>query len=647
MKLARYEKSSIRPVKFIGWTRPLIAFLVFLILTVGSAKAEGPVQVDLLLSQDMVRPGDSLVMAVRFRIDPGFHIYSANSKEEDGATPTQIELPKLASVTFGAFEWPKAIVKTIPSMGTFEWFEKEVIVKVPIKISADAKVKSFPIQASVTYGACTETICQRFDQEPVNLMVKMAPPMASVKPQHSAIFAKTIQKPNAAVLDLPKGAEPVVEKPVDSSPASSDSNPFGSALSRGVFMALLISFGWGILASLSPCVYPMIPITIAIFASQASQSKKKTVGLALCYVAGIVVMYASLGIFAARAGQDIGVWLANPWVVGGLSAMFIAMALSMFGVFEMTLPSSWTTKLQQGPSQGPGGAFFMGVVLGFVAAPCVGPFAASILAVTATHASPYLGFFALSAFGLGMGMLFLFLAIFAGNIKRLPRSGAWMEKVKEISGFLLLFVTLYFLKIFISPAQISMIGGALLVWMGLHFGSWKSLGEEQSPLRRLWQVAMILCVATGAVGFVVGLGVLDGISATGSVNSHGAEEIAWIHDLESGVRKAQLEGKPVILDFYGDWCIPCAEMDRTTFRDPEVVKAMGRFVTIKADCTKSEMPGAMLKAKKWREMALPFYALYDVAEVQSLKQISDMPFPKNFVRGKSSPKEFLAALKKI
>jgi len=600
--------------------------------------AENPVKVDILLSQDAVRPGDQFMMGVRFQIQPGYHIYSADARLEDGGYPTRIDLPRLPHVTFGPANWPPAVEKEIPALGRFRWYEHEVLVRYPVTLSRELPIQPLRLDLSVTYGACTDVMCRPFDHQKVSRSVKVVPPGAPVKTLHAAWFgvpsiAHSPSPPSSSSLSLKEGGP------------GRGQHDFGSVLSRGWVVALLLALGWGVLASLSPCVYPMIPITVAYFASQVGNSRKRTLGLAVCYVMGMVTMYAVLGWLAARAGRDIGAWMANPWVMGGLSVLLVAMSLSMFGLFEMTLPPSWVNTLQGGPSRGPLGALFMGLALGFVAAPCVGPFAASLLAFAATQANPWMGFWSLFAFGWGMGLLFLILALFAGAMSRWPRSGPWMVKIKEASGFLLLGVTLYFLSVFLSSAAVWMIGGALAVWAGLTFGAFRKSSEEETALKKLGHALWVLLVIAGGYGFVVGLDMASGRTTAGAgwVKTASSSP-SWIYDMGEGLRLARQQGKPVMVDFYADWCLPCKKMDATVFKDPAVLKELERFVAIKVDCTRPDSPGAVLKNSRWREPSMPLYAFY-AAPVPSWEE-GGIPPPTKSV-GYTDAKTFLEILRAI
>lgn len=219
---------------------------------------------------------------------------------------------------------------------------------------------------------------------------------------------------------------------------------FAEALDQGWIWAYLLAFAFGFLTSLTPCVYPMIPITVAVFGAKGEAvSRRKAFALASCYVLGMGLLYAALGTGFALAGGRAGTLLANPWVVVPIAVLLVALAASLFGAFEIRLPMAMQQRLNQVGGQGYGGAFGMGLVGGLVAAPCTGPFLAGMLGFVATTGNWIAGSTLLFTYALGVGVLFLAIALTSMS---LPRSGAWMETIKNIGGVALVVVALYFLR---------------------------------------------------------------------------------------------------------------------------------------------------------------------------------------------------------
>lgn len=220
---------------------------------------------------------------------------------------------------------------------------------------------------------------------------------------------------------------------------------------QGLLAALLLVFIAGVLASLTPCVYPLIPITVGIFGARQADSRLHGFGLSIVYVLGIAVTYSILGVAAASLGTVFGGAMQNPWVLGAISLLFVVLGLSSLGVFEIRLPGGLQNKLSQTGGAGWAGAFVMGLVAGIIAAPCVGPIVAGILLYVAQQQDPVLGFGLLFTFAIGMGQLFLVLGTFSSLLNRLPKSGSWMEGVKLIFGVVFIAMALYYLQ-FLFPA---------------------------------------------------------------------------------------------------------------------------------------------------------------------------------------------------
>ncbi len=374
-------------------------------------------------------------------------------------------------------------------------------------------------------------------------------------------------------------------------------------LSQGVLFAFGSAFVGGFLTSLTPCVYPLIPITVSLFgARDEAVSRPKAMMLAAAYVCGMGAMYASLGIFSALAGKGFGTQLANAWVVGPIAILFLAMAASMFGAFELNLPPSVAAQLTKVGGKGPGGAFAMGLVGGIIAAPCTGPVLASILAYVATTHSVGLGAGLLFTYAIGMGMLFFFIAAFA---VRLPKSGAWMEAVKGVFGVCMIVAALYFLLPilpalghFASAAQRMLLISSALIATGALLGGIHLSYHYTSPI--IWMRKSI-----GAALIVVGTwqGVLYFLTPKQT-------QLVWLHD-EAGITAARTAGRPTLLDFYADWCVPCKELDRNTFADASVQAELARYSLVKIDNTDGDAPGVEERKERFGAKTLPTVVLID------------------------------------
>ncbi|MEO8705810.1 MAG: cytochrome c biogenesis protein CcdA [Kofleriaceae bacterium] len=352
---------------------------------------------------------------------------------------------------------------------------------------------------------------------------------------------------------------------------------FTDAEQKGWLYLYLAAFGAGFLTSLTPCVYPMIPITLAIFGARGKDvAKRRSMALAASYVLGMSLTYAVLGVvFATIFGATgFGKQLAHPAVVIPLVILFVAFAASMFGAFEMNLPSGVQARLNQIGGKGFKGAFLMGSVGGLIAAPCTGPFLGGLLAFTATT-SVIGGGTMLFVYGLGMGILFFVLAAFASA---LPKSGAWMDTIKSVSGVLMLLAAIYFLRpllpwmrTFASPEIWFLLTAAALVVVGIAMGAFHLTFSSSNAHR-----------ARKAIGLLLVLAGLFGMWTWKLTPKH---KLPWVTDEKTAFERARVEKKGVMVDFSATWCIPCEELE-LTFGDSEVYEAiLASFVPLKIDVT--------------------------------------------------------------
>ena len=369
------------------------------------------------------------------------------------------------------------------------------------------------------------------------------------------------------------------------------------AISRhGLGVGLLAVFFGGLALNLTPCVYPMIPVTVAFFSGQAAGSLRRAATLAFLYLLGLSLNYAVLGVLAAKAGLLFGSWLQSPAVLVGLAAMVVALSLSMFGLYDLRLPAAWTSRLGQA-SVGYWGAFVMGIVVGLVAAPCIGPFVLGLLLLVSKLADATAGFLLFFSLGLGMGLPYLLLGIAAHRISHLPKAGAWMVWCKKALGMVLLGLALYFVRPLL-PARLTaaaVIG--LLAGGGVYLG-W--LEATASPSRRF----VLVRRAAGAALLVAA------VLAAWPRPSLGPR-VAWAPYTDAAFAQAARERRPILIDVYADWCLPCVEMDRVTFRHPDVVQALSAVTTLRVDATRDISPEASALLERRQVYGAPTILLFD------------------------------------
>ncbi|HXN54914.1 MAG TPA: cytochrome c biogenesis protein CcdA [Myxococcales bacterium] len=377
-----------------------------------------------------------------------------------------------------------------------------------------------------------------------------------------------------------------------------------TGVGAGTFAVLYLA---GVLTSLTPCVYPLIPITVGVFGARQAGSKARAAGLSATYVAGIAVTFSALGLFAALSGKAFGTALGSPYVGAAMALFLFALAASMFGAFELTVPASIASRLGGVSGAGFAPAFGMGLVAGIVAAPCTGPVLAGVLAFVAAQRSIALGFWMLFSYAVGMGTLFFIIGV---TSLKLPRSGAWMEAVKSLFGVALVAAGLglllphlprpHALPVAAMPLAIL---AAVLGFAAVAAGA-LSLSFH-APSRERLQKAAALSVLGLAVALRFGW-----LGAPSDAQAAGAPQIAWLHDEQAAIAQSRATGKPIVADFFAEWCVACKELDTHTWNDPAVAREVTeKFVPLKVDATE-DTPEIEKLTGKYSVPGLPTVLLF-------------------------------------
>ncbi len=388
-----------------------------------------------------------------------------------------------------------------------------------------------------------------------------------------------------------------------------------AALNRGSWIAFLLVFLGGVLTSFTPCVYPMIPITISFIGGSAKGNPLKGFVLAVWFVLGIAIMYSSLGLLAAATGGAFGQATQTPIFAGIVAVIIGAMGLSMAGLFDIQIPSGLTSRMG-GAKTGFLGPILMGMAMGLIAAPCVGPVLIVLLTWVAQTGSLFMGFWLLFTFALGLGLLFLALGTFSGLLTALPGAGGWMDQVKHFFAIVLFALALYFLKPYVPGWILTLALGLSLVFSLSAWGALKPLGETAGAregmakrlARLLWILGVVLAILGGLKGFAPGLLPAGGPAAIVAEAEH--KEPHWIWDEAEGFAQAAAEGKPVMMDFWAEWCVACNELDHFTYNQPEILALAEDMVSIKMDMTKNnEANKAILN--KYEVYGMPTVIFFD------------------------------------
>ena len=511
----------------------------------------------------------------RWRIEPGYYLY--RKRIELAVEPGDVESTAIAGVAI-----PPGEVVEDPYFGTVEIFREAVTV--PVRL-AHAGAPPPEVALAVAYQGCADQgLCY--------------PPVWKV-------FSAPLDGPGpgfVAVTDDSRGLRPSRDILFSEDQLSETDRIARSLSADGLLFGLAAFFGFGLLLAFppTPCVFPMIPILSSILVAQGRPGTGRSFLLSAAYVSSSAATYALIGAMAGLAGANLQIAFQHPGVIGVVGAVFVLLALAMFGLYELQVPSSWQTRLSGwGTTAGRAGGYTAASVMGVVSALVVGPCVAAPLAGAVLYigemGDPARGGLVLFALGLGMGAPLLLLGASTG--RWLPRAGRWMEAAKKAAGVVLLGVAaLLFERV--APAWLAMAGwaavagsaGLVLAFAARHA---RALAARRAAgygagAAAVYAAVLVLGAATGAAD---PLRPFDGIAAPAGAEALEFRAIKGVDGpdgLDAALIRAATDGRSVMLDFYADWCVTCKEMEDTTFRDARVVGALRGALMLRADVTAND-----------------------------------------------------------
>lgn len=579
-------------------------FVLTLLFTVTAAMAQPDADkqtttAKIFLGKDKVYAGEEVKTAIKLNIESGWHINS-NKPNEDFLVPTQITLDTAYGFKIDKFNFPQAKnINLSFSDKPLSVYEGEVVIGAVIIIPANIKPGEYKTLVKIDYQSCNNATCLA----PVTLTDTLTIKVADKSEASSEINKDIIEKASS----VPGAAK--TESSVDSALEKS-----------GLFLGLIIVFLGGLALNLTPCVYPLIPITIGYFGGQSEGNTKKLVLMSTLYVLGMSVMYSVIGVVTALSGAVFGALLQNTIVLIIIGAVLVTLSLSMFGVYEFKLPDALVAKAG-GAKTGVWGSFFMGLTMGVVAAPCIGPFVLGLVTYVAAKANPFLGFIMFFVLSLGLGLPYFLLGIFSGKIKKLPRAGEWMEGIKHIFGFLLLGMAAYF----ITPVLPKEIGKFFLpvfiVIAALYLLVIDKMGNKVKWFRIFKSVFAIILILVSAYMLM----------------PSNKKSIEWKAYNDAAFNEAKASSKAVLIDFYADWCIPCKELDAATFSNEKVIAESKRFASFKADLTKNATPEVEALKNKFNVKGVPTVLVID-SKGNEVARITGFTPPEEFIKSLENAK---------
>lgn len=608
----------------------ILGVLCVLLLQVVAFAQPSKVQWSASLERADTRVGEWNRILVTAKTKSGWHIYGMAMPAKEGPTITTITGAG-AGVEFGPVLEPKPARKFDRGFQMdVDTHEGEVVFALPFRVTG----KADEIDVSVRSQACDSRSCDRPRSETLSVAVNSA--TGAARPEFAAASTEVPPQPN----NLSMKAEAAPKAPAGA-PVDAAQNNLNQARSKGLLAYLAFAFGAGLLALITPCVFPMIPITVSFFSKKTTEGSKVNYGGALAYSLGIIISFTVVGLamtllFGASGVQKLA---TNPWVNVFLAGLFVFLALSLFGLFELALPSAFVNKFQTGTRKGGWiGPALMGVTFSLTTFTCTVPFVGTVL-LAATQGDLLYPAFGMFAFSSAFALPFFLLALFPQALAKLPKSGSWLATVKAFMGFLELAAALKFISNvdlvygwgWLTRPVFLAIWSTLLVLAGLYLFGWILLGHDgEKPKVGLLRRGFALFSFVGAAWCLAGiqgksLGTFGSFLPPEPYPVRGkqavavAGELSWSESFEGAVKAASANKKLVFVDFTGVTCTNCRWVEQNIFPDPAVHAELEQFERAKIYTDRAgDEANAELQVKLTKQTSLPVYAIVDPATGQAI-----------------------------
>ncbi|MEI2770127.1 MAG: protein-disulfide reductase DsbD [Candidatus Competibacter sp.] len=536
---------------------------------------------------DVLNPS---TVEARWTIAPGYYLYRSKFR---------LKLVENEKANITALDIPVGEPKDDPYLGQQEVFHREATLVAHLHRDS---LSEQTVQIRADYQGCAEVgVCYPpLSQTVAIVLPALSAAAATVAPSPPPPVAAAAARPETALATTLASPSPSGVGPTPAESREAEPDRLARLLGERRFWAIPAFLGFGLLLAFTPCVFPMIPILSSLIVGQgASLTRRKAILLSLTYVLAMATTYTVAGLLAALLGQNTQAWFQSPWVLGFFSILFLLLALSMFGLYDLQLPTRLQNRLVDWSNRQRGGhhvgVAIMGLLSALIVSPCVAPPLIGALTFIAVTGDLVLGGAALFALSLGMGVPLLIIGASAGHW--LPHAGHWMERIKLVFGVLLLAVALWLLERILPPTVTMVLWATLLIVTATYMGALQPIGHGAPPWRTLVKgfglvlliYGILLLVGVAAGGRdpwqpLRGVGLIaNAASPTKPLSFRG---VKTVEDVDQALRSAA--GRPVLLDFYADWCVSCKEMERYTFSDPEVQAVLARMIPLQADVTAND-----------------------------------------------------------
>ena len=561
----------------------LIIFLFFSV--VASAQPRGSadtVNVESKLSVERVVAGEEFQLALVLDIKDEWHI-NAHQPLQDYLIGTEFSLSfqDYFILTHIEYPGPKEYEFAFAPGEILLVYEGREYIFMSFRAASTVQPGEHELTGSLSVQACDDNTCLAPARIEVRVPVEVIPAGSEPVRINADVFSAYESR-----------LEPDRETALRPGSAHEIAAMFDAGRALWAFAAIFLI---GLALNLTPCVYPMLSVTVSVFGSQTDTRTGAVFAKAVTYVLGIATTYSLLGVAAAFTGRLFGFWLQSPLVLTMIGILMLLLALSMFGLYSLQMPYWLSSRLGAGKFSGYAGIYFSGLVVGVFAAPCIGPPIIALITFVGTHGDPLLGFWIFFVLSLGLGFPYLILGTFTGLLQKLPKSGNWMNWVKKVFGVVLIGLGLFYIGLaFFAPYVMHILVITMLAG-GVYLGFIERTGADKIIFRAVKAFVGLAIIAAGLLVFL-------------NLQKEGIE---WEEYSPQRLEYARENNIPVIIDFYADWCIPCLELELNTFTDPRVIEAVNPMIRLKVDMTHFDSPESEELRRKFEIAAVPTIIFLD------------------------------------